>query len=88
MDIIYQKPITSEIKKIIDTNFEYQKLYWYKEFKELTTSHNINFIDLALNKNENSVEHLKKNLNIFNKCDKHWNNKGHRLAVNQFLNSD
>ena len=77
-------PSINDLEKIYVEKLNYKELYWFTNFEEFSKKNKIRLIDLANIKNDHAES--KKNFqSLFNKCDKHWNKKGHQFAFSKYI---
>ena len=77
-------PSVDDLEKIYVDRLDYKELYWFKNFKKFSKKNNLELIDLA--SFENTYLSRKGNYqSFFNKCDKHWNKKGHEFAFSKYF---
>ncbi len=77
-------PSVDDLEKIYVDNLDYKELYWFKNFEKFSKINNLKLIDLASFENTYLI---KKGYyqSFFNKCDKHWNKKGHKFAFSKYF---
>ena len=77
-------PSIDDLEKIYGDRSDYKNLYWFEKFKRFSKINNLKLIDLA--DFENAYMSRKKNYrSLFNKCDGHWNKKGHEFAFSRYF---